>query len=394
MSQSDFQTDINAVQAIDAVPRILEVICRTTGMGFAAVARVTENRWVCCAVRDEISFGLGLGGELKIETTICNEIRQSGQAVVIDHVSEDIAFSNHATPAMYGFQSYISVPLMLQNGEFFGTLCAIDPRPARLTSSGTREMFGLFAELIANYLAATLRVEKAEATLKNERASGELRQQLLTVLGHDLRNPLSAIATGVRMIQQAESLTETGEVADIMQTSVGRMSVLLDGATDFATSRLGGNLEIHPRTSTALDHLISRVIRDAAADNIEADIRIAQPVDCDEMRIRQLFSNLLNNAIVHGDRTKPIHVSATTDDGVLRIAVRNSGPPIAPDVMKTLFQPFVRTSGSKQGQGLGLGLFIAAEIARTHGGTIKADGDDNETTFTFEMPLLGLAGSL
>ncbi|MDB5656255.1 MAG: histidine kinase, partial [Tardiphaga sp.] len=78
----DFTADIAAIQRIDAVPRILEVVCRTTGMGFAAVARVTDERWVCCAVRDEIEFGLGTGGELKLETTICHEIRQTREAVV------------------------------------------------------------------------------------------------------------------------------------------------------------------------------------------------------------------------------------------------------------------------------------------------------------------------
>ena len=95
---SDLGADIAAVQGIAAVPRILEVVCRSTGMGFAAVARVTEDRWICCAVRDEIAFGLTPGGELKLETTICHEIRQSGQAVVIDSVADDIALlrSPHA----------------------------------------------------------------------------------------------------------------------------------------------------------------------------------------------------------------------------------------------------------------------------------------------------------
>jgi GAF domain-containing protein len=143
-----FDADIAAVQRIAAVPRILEVVCRSTGMGFAAVARVTENRWVCCAMRDEIAFGLAPGGELEVETTICHEIRQSGEAVVIDHVTEDAAFCGHHTPAKYGFQSYISVPIKLADGTLFGTLCAIDPRPARLNTPQTIGMFKLFAELI------------------------------------------------------------------------------------------------------------------------------------------------------------------------------------------------------------------------------------------------------
>ena len=75
----DFERDIAAVSGIAAVPTILDVVCRSTGMGFAAVARVTEDALDRCAVRDEIAFGLKPGGELKVETTICHEIRQSAR---------------------------------------------------------------------------------------------------------------------------------------------------------------------------------------------------------------------------------------------------------------------------------------------------------------------------
>src|SRR5258707_10173235 len=156
---NDLQGDVAAVSRIDAVPTILEVVCRTTGMGFAAVARVTEDRWIACGVRDEIAFGLRPGGELKVETTICNEIRDSRQPVVIDHVAEDPKFHGHPTPAQYGFQSYISVPILRKDGSFFGTLCAIDPRPARLNTPEVIGMFKLFADLIAFHLDARERLE-------------------------------------------------------------------------------------------------------------------------------------------------------------------------------------------------------------------------------------------
>jgi len=129
--RKSFADDLAAVAKIDAVPAILEVVCRTTGLGFAAVARVTEDRWIACAVRDEIAFGLQPGGELEVKTTICDEIRGSGRPVVIDHVAADEIFCGHPTPRTYGFQSYISVPIIRPDGRFFGTLCAIGPgRPA------------------------------------------------------------------------------------------------------------------------------------------------------------------------------------------------------------------------------------------------------------------------
>ena len=78
-----FEQDVAAVSSIKAIPTILDIVCRTTGMRFAAVARVTEDRWIACSVRDDINFGLKPGGELKVETTLCHEIRKRGKPV--DH---------------------------------------------------------------------------------------------------------------------------------------------------------------------------------------------------------------------------------------------------------------------------------------------------------------------
>src|ERR1051325_8481941 len=101
MSKDTLAADLAAVARIDAVPTILEVVCRTTGLGFSAVARVTEDRWIACAVRDEIAFGLQPGGELQIETTICDETRDNGVPVIIDNVAEDEVYCSHPTPQMY-----------------------------------------------------------------------------------------------------------------------------------------------------------------------------------------------------------------------------------------------------------------------------------------------------
>jgi hypothetical protein len=80
MDDASFAKDLAAVARIGVVQNILNVVCQATGMGFSAVARVTEQHWVACAVRDEIHFGLEPGGELEIGSTICNEIRQSGSS--------------------------------------------------------------------------------------------------------------------------------------------------------------------------------------------------------------------------------------------------------------------------------------------------------------------------
>src|SRR5687768_3720473 len=148
-TEQELQADVARAGRIDAITAMLNVICGVTKMRFAAVARVTEDRWIACQVRDGLGVGIKPGGELQIETTICNEIRQHGQAVAIDHVAEDPHFCRHPIPAKYGFQSYISLPIVLPDGEFFGTLCALDPLPAKVSNEETVGMFKLFAELVA-----------------------------------------------------------------------------------------------------------------------------------------------------------------------------------------------------------------------------------------------------
>ena len=165
----DIQKDVETISGISAVTQILDVVCRTTGMGFASVVRVTNERWVACAVKDDIQFGLLPGGELKLETTLCHEVNMNRKPVVIDHVAEDEEYACHHTPAMYGFQNYISVPIYLKNGSFFGTLCSIDPRPANLKNSRALEMFTLFSDLISYHISTAQELQTVQQNLMNEK---------------------------------------------------------------------------------------------------------------------------------------------------------------------------------------------------------------------------------
>lgn len=123
---------------------MLAQVCATTGMGFAAIARVTETRWIACQVLDRIDFGMDPGDELKIAETICDEIRDSGEAVVFDDATTDIKWSRHPVPVIYGFKSYCSFPVYLDDGRFFGTLCAIDPNRREVSDE---TVIGMFTEL-------------------------------------------------------------------------------------------------------------------------------------------------------------------------------------------------------------------------------------------------------
>jgi len=384
--------DLAAVSRIDAIQRILEVVCRTTGMGFAAVARVTEERWIACSVRDEIAFGLKPGSELELETTLCNEIRQHRNAVIIDHVAADELYCGHATPAQYGFQSYISVPIVLKSGAFFGTLCAIDPKPARLNTPEVVGMFQLFVDLIAFHLDAQQRLATTEATLSSEREHAALREQFIAVLGHDLRTPLSSISAGGRVLLKTSLDAKSVSIVGLMLNSVKRMAGLIDNVLDFARGRLGGGLTLHRNPAEPLEPMLTQVIdelQSALPDRlIQFEVALTAPVDCDGDRIGQLLSNLVSNALTHGIPNTPVRVSATTRAGVFELKVENQSEMIPPALVEKLFQPFVRADAQRNKQGLGLGLYIANEIARAHGGTLSAVSTPEMTTFTFRMPMI------
>jgi signal transduction histidine kinase len=380
-----FEQDIAAVSSIKAIPTILDIVCRTTGMRFAAVARVTEERWIACSLRDDINFGLKPGGELKVESTICHEIRQSGKAVVIDYVADDPVYAGHHTPRTYGLQSYISMPIRLADGSFFGTLCAIDPEPHRLNTPETIEMFEMFAEVIGFQLSAS-------KNLLDEQNASALREQFIAVLGHDLRNPLASVSGGVRLLRK-EALSKRGvQILDMMHGSVVRMSGLIDNVLDFARGRLGGGIALARKPDVALEPVLRQVVNElrigAHGRTIETDFALPDPVNCDPSRLGQMVSNLLANGLTHGAPGEPVRLHAATDGAELEISVANSGKPIPPGTMERLFQPFFRGEAQPSQNGLGLGLHIASEIAKAHGGAIEVASTPEETRFTFRMPLV------
>ncbi|KFL31138.1 histidine kinase [Devosia riboflavina] len=387
----DFQNDIDAIQKIAAVPTILDVVCRATGMGFAAVARVTEERWVACQVLDDIHFGLPPGGELKVETTLCHEVRQHRRVIAIDNVAEDATYKSHLTPQIYGLQSYISVPIMLPDGRFFGTLCAIDPNPHNVNNPQIIGTFTLFAELIAYHLDAEDRINIAETKVIDGEAFSDLREQFIAVLGHDLRNPLAGLEGGRRVLATMHDDPKSVRILRLMGESVSRMSGLIDNLMDFARGRLGGGIGLQRVADQRLEPLLAQIVNEIKAGHPEREIEmhfdLSRGVDVDRARIGQMFSNLLGNAITHGAQDQPIVVEAAITDGRLLLSVANGGRPIPAEALDRLFQPFQRGEGEKRFHGLGLGLYIASQIAAAHGGAIEVSSDARETRFTFTMPL-------
>ena len=371
---------------IGVVPTLLEMCCRLTGMGFAAIARVTEDRWIGCAVRDRIDFGMQPGDELKVETTLCNEIRDHGETIAIDDVAADPRYKGHHTPAIYGLQSYISVPIRLADGSFYGTLCALDPHPHKVSDPEITGSFQLFADLIAMHLDAETQLDVTETALAAEREAAALRERFIAVLGHDLRNPLAAVEAGTRLLGDANLNERERMILAQMAGSTRRMGQLIDHVLDLARGRIHGlslaAVEDHG-LAAAIEQVVGELRAVHPARQLDVSIHIAGPVACDDQRIMQLVSNLLGNALTHGDPALPVRLDARIAGDQFRVEVVNGGTAIPAAMLPRLFEPFAHSGGAKS---LGLGLFIAMEIARAHGGTIHVTSDSTATRFVFTMP--------
>lgn len=386
----EFAKDMAAVQDIPAVPTILDVVRRVTNMRFVAIARVTPDRWLACATKDDLGFGLEPGGELPIDTTICLDVLKASAPVIIDDVDRDPVYGTHPTPALYGFKSYISMPIKLPNGQFFGTLCAIDSNPASVSRTEVVGMFEMFAEFIGMHLDMARRIEAAETALDTANETAEARERFVAVLGHDLRNPLASIKSGLSLLARTHLEDRAKEVLGYLDNSVDRMNDLIGNLLDLARGRLGGGVPIE-RALVNLDNELSTVVREMETAHphraFDVSFAFSQPVMVDAGRIGQMMSNLVHNAVVHGAPDSPIRVSGTLESEHIVLSVSNCGPPIPQSKLDRIFEPFNALETRALKEGLGLGLYIASEISRAHNGTLTVTSSPEETRFTFSAPV-------
>ena len=193
------------------------------------------------------------------------------------------------------------MPILRKDGSFFGTLCAIDPKPAKLQTPQTIGMFKLFAELIGFHLEAQERLVNSEAALLDERQTAELREQFIAVLGHDLRNPLAAIDAGTKLLGKKPIDEQGRDILSLIERSVRRMAGLIDNVLDLTRARLGGGLQLKRNSDQPLGPVLDEAVQELGASwpdrKINVDITLPAAIDCDRARIAQLLSNLLANAL-------------------------------------------------------------------------------------------------
>jgi sigma-B regulation protein RsbU (phosphoserine phosphatase) len=226
----------------------------------------------------------------------------------------------------------------------------------------------------------------AESNLELEQQNALIREQFIAVLGHDLRNPLAGIMSAAQLLARTKRDQRDDKLVNVIQSGSKRMYEMINNIMDLAHGRLGGGISINPVDSDLENILnpISAELSVAWPDRIiQSDFDICRQIKCDPARISQLVSNLLANAITHGASNAPILFSAVTTEKFWEISVRNQGIPISQKALPYIFLPFRRETEEASSGGLGLGLYIAMEIAKAHNGTLKVLSDDQGTCFTF-----------
>jgi signal transduction histidine kinase len=418
MYNKDITKDIERIKQISIVPTMLEVICKTTKMGFAAIARVTEDSWVACSVRDEISFGLQPGGELVLETTICNEIRVSREAVVIDHVEKSKTYGNHHTPKLYGFQSYISVPITFKNGELFGTLCAIDPRPAILEDSNTVGMFKLFAELIAYHLDGIVKLEESNIALreldKQLNETKDENRQYRFISNHNLQEPLRKLRVFSSAISKAtehNDLPKAKLFADKLNLNAQQFSMMINDLSEFSNlDQLEENSEQVDLNKVVKD-VILQVDKELKFRNANVEVGNLPTINGIMLQMEQLFYHLITNALkfskegispqikissIEVGTTSTTQLPQSTDpEKYVEIRISDNGIGIDPSQLEKIFDIFSKLDYDQEIRSGGIGLSYCRKIIRNLGGMITAESLEGiGTTFIIYIPGNRIAGQL
>jgi sigma-B regulation protein RsbU (phosphoserine phosphatase) len=209
------------------------------------------------------------------------------------------------------------------------------------------------------------------------------------MLGHDLRNPLNAITITVKLLLRGSVDERTARPLERILTSARRMSNMVTQLLDLTRSRLAGGITLQ-KQYVELGGLVTEVVDELRRAYPGRMVAWEPPpevhVAADRDRLAQVVSNLLGNALEHGDASQPVTVELSTEDGDVKLIVHNQGPPIAPEIMPVLFEPFRATRGDRS-RGLGLGLFITEQIVLAHGGKVEVSSTvERGTTFQVHLP--------
>ncbi|SFG91781.1 Histidine kinase-, DNA gyrase B-, and HSP90-like ATPase [Pedobacter insulae] len=306
---------------------MLTAIGKATGMGFAAIVQLTNNRNILYLVKDDIQLGLLPGDEMV------------GEA---------------------GFASYLATPIVKKDGQVFGSLCVIDSKPVAHNKTAITHMLELFAALIAYHLQEQHELELAAR-----------RDKFIAAMGHDIRNPVAAVLNVAELLLRLPGEERVQKMGTIIQRSTNRMKGLIENMLDFARGHLGNGIKLEwseEPLAESFTKLVEELRASSPSYQIEFAINLETTFSCDGRRMVQLLSNLISNAIRHGIDGEPVQVQVSADAKEFLMRITSKGEKIDVDL-------------------LSLDLYVASQIAEAHQGQLEVTSTDEFICFTFKMPI-------
>nr|WP_314586491.1 GAF domain-containing protein [uncultured Pseudomonas sp.] len=374
---------VELLTSLDSVAALLRVVCDISGLGVATVAEVTEQRWIACAVEDRIAFGLQPGAELDLESTLCNHVRSSHDAVIISDVTQNPTYCDHPAPGLYGWKSYLSVPVFRPNGTFFGTLCAFDPQPApRLEQRPVIDTLDGFARLLGELLAREEQRREASPGARGDRDLTPLREQLLVLLEEDLQRPLQALAK--------EASADAAQ-AQRLQAEAQRLAERSAAAADFVRVRLGHGLPLKLTLVEGVNERLTNLLATLQARFPDQTLGSELPelpaaVRLDLPRLLQAMGALLEWVASRNPAGGTLLLRGELDERCYRLAVESRTAVVDPGSLSQVFQPALTEATPEQPARLELSLYLAQEVARGHGGSLVARQENGRLRFLLTLP--------
>jgi sigma-B regulation protein RsbU (phosphoserine phosphatase) len=247
-------------------------------------------------------------------------------------------------------------------------------------------------ELLASRRQLQSAVEDVKAAHAQARDRALVAEQMMGVVSHDLRNPLSTISMGAMLLMKLNPTDQQRTVLERIQRATERSNRLIADLLDFTQARLGGGIRVQ-RGSFQLHDAVRETVEDLslafAGKQLQHHAHGPGEWFGDPHRITQLVGNLVANAMAYGDVTQPVTVSTTVTDAEALVSVHNWGRPIPPELLARMFEPLARGDSPGEARSLGLGLYIVSQIAKAHGGEVLVSSQpESGTRFTACLPRL------
>ena len=333
------------------------------------------------------------GSRQPVGQTLLAEVLQTGQPMYREDMGGD-RYPEEREFLELGLRCRIAAPLL--RGPRTVGMISLVRREARSFDRQERELVGLLGRLVGSAVQNIRAYEAERTTVEELRRLSALRVDFVSLVSHELRGPMASVIGSAQTLQQRWrelSASQRDSFLALIASETSRLATLVGDVLD--TSRIESGTFSYRFADIDLGELVRDAVASVtlAQDEVPVRVEVRGPLPTvrgDRDRLHQVLANLLDNAVKYSPAGEAVEVSAYQENSRVRIDVSDSGPGIASDQQRLIFEKFGRVSapGSSGKPGTGLGLFIARSIAETHGGALEVwSAPEQGATFTLTLPL-------